>query len=122
VLVITYVLVLLVACATARGSTGWPTSGAAMRWRPPVGFIGHAWCVHRHESVDWHRRWLDYLGRPSRYAGGLQFLESTWRRAGGTGEPWQWSPREQIYRAWRIVTADRGSWSEWGTRRRCGLR
>lgn len=78
-------------------------------------------CIHRHESADWHRAWTTWAGAPSPYAGGLQFLESTWRRAGGTGEPWQWSPREQLYRMYRIWLQDGRSFREWGTARDCGV-
>jgi hypothetical protein len=73
-------------------------------------------------------RWVDWRGAPSRYAGGMQFLQSTWERAGGRGEPWQWSPREQLYRVYRIWDmADgvrgnrRGGFGEWGTAKACGL-
>ncbi|HMA26108.1 MAG: hypothetical protein ACM33U_08970 [Solirubrobacterales bacterium] len=79
-------------------------------------------CIHLHESVDWHRRWIDWRGHPSPYAGGMQFLQSTWNRAGGRGEPWQWSPREQYFRAFVIWRAGGGSWREWGTAAHCGLR
>jgi hypothetical protein len=120
-LVIFYLLAVSIACATARGSS-YPTSRAALAWRPPPGFIWQAWCIHRHESADWHRRWVDWRGAPSRYAGGMQFLQNTWDRAGGSGEPWQWSPREQIFRAFVIWRKGGGSWGEWGTRARCGLR
>lgn len=113
-------------CALPAHAAGhWPTSPAARAWRAPRGFIRDALCVHRFESagyVGWHRAWVSWDGRPSRYAGGLQFLESTWLRAGGRGEPWQWSPREQVYRAFRIWRSHGGSWSEWGTRGLCGLR
>lgn len=102
-------------------SADWPTSPAARAWKAPRGFIPQALCIHRHESVDWHRAWVDWRGQRSPYAGGMQFLLSTWRRAGGRGEPWQWSPREQVYRAFVIWKRNGGSWSEWGTRARCGL-
>lgn len=56
------------------------------------------------------------------YHGGLQFLSSTWARAGGTGDAAQASAAEQIYRAWIIWRSHGGSWSEWGdTRTACGL-
>lgn len=112
--------VLLSVAATARAQA-WPTSAAARHWRPDRGWLRGALCVHRHESVDWHRRWTDYLGRRSSYAGGMQFLQSTWANAGGRGEPWQWSPREQLYRAFVVWGRDGGSWREWGTAGVCGL-
>lgn len=111
---------LLVVAAPARSSS-WPTSREALRWRWPHGWLAGALCIHRHESVDWHRRWVDWAGRPSSYAGGMQFLQSTWERAGGRGEPWQWSPREQLYRSFVIWRMHHGSWSEWGTAGECGL-
>jgi hypothetical protein len=92
------------------------------RWHPPSWWLAQALCVHRHESVDWHRAGVDYLGRPSPYYGGMQFLVSTWRRAGGIGLPSSASPREQLYRAWIIWRANGGSWREWGTAAVCGLR
>lgn len=113
---------------SSRGSSvraKWPTA-AAMRWQPPRGFLRQAFCVHRQESVDWYRAYVDWRGRPSRYSGGMQFTLSTWRRAGGLGHAFEWRPREQVYRAfviWRKYrTADRpGSWFEWGSRGKCGL-
>lgn len=100
----------------------WPVSSAARAWRPDPGWLRSAFCVHNHESVDWHRRWTDWRGNRSPYAGGMQFLQSTWETAGGHGEPWEWSPREQLYRAFVTWRADGGSWREWGTARACGLR
>jgi hypothetical protein len=91
-------------------------------WRAPAGFIRAALCLHRHESLDWYRAWVDWTGAPSVYAGGLQFMQDTWVRAGGRGEPWQWSPREQVYRAWRIWGLNGGSFREWGTAGKCRLR
>lgn len=112
--------------AWAESRPKYPNTPAALAWKAPPGFINQALCIHRHESVDWHRRWVDWRGRPSKYAGGMQFLQSTWERAGGKGEPWQWGPREQVYRAWRIWRMYRtsyrpGSWVEWGSRHKCGL-
>jgi hypothetical protein len=94
--ILTASLTVLLLAPTAR-SQPYPTSRAARAWRPPPGFIGQAWCLHRHESMDWHRAWVDWRGRHSIYAGGMQFTESTWLSVGGRGEPWQWSPREQLY-------------------------
>lgn len=83
-------------------------------------------CIHRHESVNWFLAYRDWRGNPSPYSGGMQFLRSTWERAGGTGHAYQWAPREQLYRAWRIYRLYRtswraGSWREWGTAGKCGL-
>jgi hypothetical protein len=106
----------------------WPVTAEAMRWRAPAGWLRGAFCIHRHESVDWHRAYVDWRGLPSRYSGGMQFLLDTWRRAGGKGHAWQWGPREQVYRAFviwdkqdGILGNRRGDWSEWGTAGKCGL-
>lgn len=97
---------------------------AARHFRFPPGWLLHSgvFCLHRHESVDWHRGYVDWQGRPSYYSGGLQFLASTWHRAGGTGDAFRWSIREQVYRAYLRWVADGDSWSEWGTAGSCGLR
>lgn len=100
----------------------WPTTKAAARWHPPRGWLTDALCIHRHESVLWHRAWTDWQGQPSPYAGGFEFLQSTWASVGGAGEPWQWSAREQLFRAWRVWARDGGSWREWGSAGVCRLR
>lgn len=106
---------------SAVGSARWPTR-EAMRWKPPHGFLREAFCIHRHESVDWHRAYVDWAGNPSPYSGGMQFLLSTWQRAGGTGHAWEWRPREQVYRAFVIWRQSGNSWFQWGTAGKCGLR
>src|SRR5262249_12484539 len=105
----------------ARAETRWPTSPAALRWKPDRGWLRGAFCIHRHESVDWHLAYRDWAGNRSPYSGGMQFLESTWRAAGGTGHAYQWSPREQFYRAWITGLRSGRSWRQWGTAGRCGL-
>ena len=110
--------------------TGYPTSRAALRWHAPAWFLKQAACIHRFEwRYSWHIHKVDYRGRPSPYSGGMQFLDDTWERAGGTGSAGHWSPWEQLYRAYRIwamqdgrVGNGRGDWSEWGTAGKCGLR
>jgi hypothetical protein len=116
--------VVLFAPVARSAPSRWPTSPEARRFHFPPGWLVRSgvWCLHRHESVDWHRRWVDWAGRPSPYAGGLQFMQHTWETAGGRGEPWQWSVREQVYRAFVRWHADGDSWSEWGTAGACGLR
>jgi hypothetical protein len=53
----------------------------------------------------------------------MQFTESTWLSVGGRGEPWQWSPREQLYRSWLNWRSNGQRWSgQWGTAGVCGLR
>ena len=100
----------------------WPTTSEAQQWRPDQAWMRQAQCIHRRESVDWHLDHVNWQGRSSPYAGGMQFLDDTWRRAGGTGNPAHWSKREQLYRAWRIWKLGGGSWREWGTAKACGLR
>lgn len=115
------ITVLLLLPLSTRAESGWPTSPAAKRWKPDRSWLRGAFCIHRHESVDWHRAYIDWTGAGSPYSGGMQFLESTWHRAGGKGHAWQWSPREQLYRAYVIWKKGGGSWREWGTAGRCGL-
>jgi len=115
-------LFICVVGAKAAKPKVWPTTQAALHWKPDRSWLRGAFCVHNHESVDWHLNHVDWQGHPSPYSGGMQFLTSTWRNAGGVGDAWQWSPREQLFRAWRVWSADGGSWSEWGTAGACGLR
>jgi len=94
------------------------TASAAKR---PLHRFPHWWyrqaiCIHRHESVDWR------AATGNGYYGGMQFLLSTWRRAGGHGYPHHATPNEQYFRAWVIWKMNHGSWREWGTAGRCGLR
>lgn len=96
-------------------------------WYSPKWFLRAAVCVHRHEGA-----WGDNTGNS--YFGGLQWLPSTWARAGGRYDaafahpgdrryPFSASPREEIYRMWVVVVRqDHGSFREWGTAGYCGLR
>lgn len=111
------------------GAATHPVTREAVRWQPLQWWMRQALCIHRHESVDWHRAGVDWRGRPSNYFGGYQFLLSTWRRTGGTRLPSDWAPHEQTYRAhvlWDMQDGRRGNgrgdWSEFGTARACGLR
>lgn len=108
----------LLAARSAHGG-GWPTTHNALLWNPSPSWLQTALCIHRHESVDWHRAGVDWTGRRSPYYGGFQFLISTWRSAGGQGLPSSWSPREQLYRAYLVWSRDGRSWSEWGSRSLC---
>lgn len=123
------VVFVVAACVTVAvvAAPGWsrdghPTSRAARAWHPEPWWLHGAFCVHNHESVDWFLAGRDWAGNPSPYYGGMQFLPSTWRAAGGHGLPSDWSPREQLYRAFVTWRADGGSWREWGTAGMCGLR
>lgn len=79
----------------------------------PSWFWNQALCVHSHEGA-WNDR--------GAFRGGMQFLYSTWSSVGGTGDPADASPAEQIYRAYLVWRRDGGSWQEWpNTARMCGL-
>lgn len=93
------------------------------RWHAPPWWLRQALCIHHYEGA-WNA--IGYVnGRPT-YGGGMQFLVSTWNRAGGSARSvWdiaRATPREQLYRAWRIWRMNGGSFREWGTAGRCGLR
>jgi hypothetical protein len=83
-------------------------------WHAHPWFLRAATCLHDHEGA-----WNANTGNG--YYGGLQFMLSTWQRAGGSGYPHLASPREQIFRCWRIWLQDGGSFREWGTAARCHL-
>lgn len=93
-----------------------PAAARAMPrgWHAPPWWLREALCIHGHEGA-----WPDETGNG--YSGGMQFLPSTWSSVGGSGRPSQWSPREQLYRAWLVWSRDGGSWREWGTAGICGL-
>ena len=111
----TLALLTALAFAEAPKATDGPTSLEAKRWLMPRGFFKAAWCIHTHESVDFH------ISNPP-YGNGFQFMLSTWVRAGGNPAWWiTASPREQFYRAWRIWKQDGYSWREWSTAGACGL-
>lgn len=106
-------------------------------WHAPRPWLYQAWCLHDGMLRDSHGQHLYRVGSGegawptnsgNSYFGGLQFLPSTWRRAGGAeytafshpGDPrypFTASPREQLYRAWIIWRSHNGSWSEWGDMR-----
>lgn len=113
----TIVIAFLIAVAAAQADGGyrsWPMPKNWRAWHYPV-WQRQAICIHRHEAIRWD------TNTGNGYYGGMQFLLSTWQRAGGTGYPHQWPAREQLYRAWVIVQSHGGSWVEWGTRGMCGL-
>lgn len=105
----------------AGAADGKPVTVAAKHWKPNRAWLHDAFCIHNHESTDWDRAGVDWQGNPSPYYGGMQFLISTWRSAGGRGLPSDWAPREQLYRAWIVWRRDGGSWREWGTAGVCGV-
>lgn len=86
-------------------------------WRVPGWFVRQAECIYSHESggYGWH------ADTGNGYRTGLQFLPSTWVRAGGSLNRFaNASKAEIIYRAW-VITGHGRSWSEWSTRGMCGL-
>lgn len=142
ILVIGVVLVwALMLAKWAAGAPVYPTSRAARAWVAPAWWLKQVACIKRFESpvkrpfgpaeilASWHIHKRDYKGDPSKYSGGLQFLDDTWERAGGTGSAGHWSRREQEFRAFVIWDKQNGrlgdligDWSEWGTAGKCGLR
>lgn len=110
-----------------RARIGWTsrelreTLAALNPYRVPGWFRVQAECIFSHESggYGWH------ANTGNGYQTGLQFLPSTWQRAGGKldidGHFYQASVAEIVYRAWVIVQSHGGSWSEWSTRGYCGL-
>lgn len=92
-------------------------------WHAQSWWLNQAMCIHGKEGA------LNaFTGNG--YAGGWQFLLSTWQSVDGPtvliGKIVHWadvaSPREQLYRAWLVWNRDGGSWREWGTAYACGLR
>ena len=108
--------------AQGHGYRAWPMPKTWRATSHPVWFR-QAMCIHSHEGA-WNA--VGYVNGRATYGGGMQFLLSTWHRAGGTASSVydiaRQTPREQLYRAWIIVRSHGGSWSEWGTASRCGLR
>ncbi len=72
-------------------------------------------CIHQHEGAF-------NANTGNGYYGGFQFLLGTWASVGGVTRPDLATPREQLYRAWRVWLRDGHSWREWGTAGMCGLR
>ena len=111
---LTLVLAILLVILTAEPAHArrWPT--------PPAWWLRQAACIRAHEG--W---WTANTGNG--YEGAYQFLDSTWRSVGGFVDRYGRgaslaSPAEQTYRAWLVWRRDGGSWREWGTAGRCGLR
>jgi hypothetical protein len=65
-------------------------------------------CIHRHESVNWHRT-TDWLGYPSEDHGGMQIAVGTWDEMAPRNyprEPAAATPHEQLVVAYRIWLAN----------------
>jgi hypothetical protein len=104
--------------AQARAKLAFP---ALPRW-----WVNEALCIHRHESVDWHRT-TDWLGQPSVDHGGMQINVGTWLAYAPSRfprEPEAATPDEQLVVAHRIWAAncDRFGGDEWpNSSVACGL-
>lgn len=92
----------------------------------PPAWLREAACIHRHESIDWHKR-TDYLGRPSWDHGGMQIDTRTWSAYAPRSfpaDPADATPAEQLLVAWRIYNANGRRWggNQWPkTSRACGV-
>jgi Transglycosylase-like domain len=74
----------------------------------PSWWLREALCIHRHESVDWHRT-TDWLGQPSVDHGGMQINLGTWEEMAPRSyprEPADATPLEQLEVAHRIWVAN----------------
>jgi hypothetical protein len=83
----------------------------------PGWWLREALCIHRHESLDWHRT-TDWLGQPSVDHGGMQINVGTWAEMAPRGypsEPAAATPRQQLVVAYRIWVAndDRFGGNQW---------
>jgi hypothetical protein len=112
-------LISLVAPAALAVATAITTVKAhpAEAFSLPRWWVGEALCIHRHESVDWHRT-TDWLGQPSVDHGGMQIDVRTWLSVAPKGfprEPAAASPRQQLVVAYRIWQANgrRFGGSQW---------
>jgi hypothetical protein len=96
----------------------------------PAGWLQQARCIHRHESIDWHKR-TSWTGAPSPDHGGFQIDVGTWQHfapARWPSDPADASPAQQTLVAWRIYVANGRRWgvgrigAQWpNTARACGL-
>lgn len=110
-----------------RARVGWTkrelaeTLALLNPYRVPAWFRAQAECIYSYENGGYG--WHAHTGNG--YETGLQFLPSTWARAGGQfdrdGHFYRSSVEEIIYRAWVIFRSHGGSWSEWSTHGYCGL-
>jgi hypothetical protein len=83
-------------------------------------------CIHRHESVDWHRV-TDWLGNPSPYRGGMQIAVGTWSEFAFTSfphDPAAATPHQQLlvsYAIWRANGRRFGGRQWYYSAERCGV-
>ena len=121
-------ITLLVPALAALGALTAAKARAASAFAAlPHWWIAEALCIHRHESLDWHRT-TDWLGAPSVDHGGLQINVGTWLVFAPRGyprEPAEATPRQQLVVAHRIWAAngDRFGGDEWpNSSVACGVR
>jgi Transglycosylase-like domain len=94
--------------AVSAASASKAVSAKAAFSALPHWWVRQALCIHRHESLDWHRT-TDWRGYPSRDQGGMQIDVGTWAAhapAGFHGDPAAASPREQLVVAFWIWRAN----------------
>jgi hypothetical protein len=97
----------------------YATGAQAATHRPPH---YRQWlCLYRYENggYGWH------ANTGNGYYGGLQFLQSTWERNGGRRFARRAdlaTPLEQMWTAERAWRESGGSFRQWGTAGKCGLR
>src|SRR5262249_20251850 len=94
--------------AVSAASVAKAVSATAAFKTIPHWWVNQALCIHRHESLDWHRT-TDWRGYPSRDHAGLQIDVGTWaapapRRV--LHAPVAAAPREQLVVAYRIWRAN----------------
>ncbi len=84
------------------------STASASTTRLPHWWVKEALCIHRHESVDWHRT-TDWLGGPSVDHGGMQIDVGTWQTMAPRSYPRdsaEATPHEQLVVAYRIWLAN----------------
>ena len=78
----------------------------------PHWWVKQALCIHRHESLDWHRT-TDWLGYPSVDHGGMQIAVGTWVSFAPRvypREPASATPDQQLVVAHKIWAANGHRW------------
>lgn len=69
---------LLITMAIVLATIFAGTASAKENLKPTAAWLKQAQCIHRHESMDWHRV-TDWLGYPSVDHGGMQIEVSVWQ-------------------------------------------
>lgn len=107
--------------------SGWHYTAVKQHGDPDYVLWNHGywrtWKTYANGEGGWTS--IGYVNGSALYGGGMQFMLSTWINAGGRASSlWditKTSAKEQLWRAWTVVSRD-GGWSEWGTAARaCGL-